>query len=127
MVIRQLVKLHVYKVYYTRNEVPLCVWWIKPILKCWIVSSYCFRDCTWLKPHYIFFYKKWLLSHFVRLNASPTPPSMLLGKFSCKIVNVFLQTYHYHIDIKWNVTTLIHDKNVIKFWRNLSKRFIQKF
>ena len=35
----------VYKVYCSRNQVPIYLWWIRPILKCWIVSLYYFCDC----------------------------------------------------------------------------------
>ena len=36
-----------YKVYDTRNKVPLYLWRIKPILKCYIVSLYYFSNCSW--------------------------------------------------------------------------------
>ena len=39
----------VYKVYYTRNQVPLYLCRIKPTLKCCILSFYYFRYCRFTK------------------------------------------------------------------------------
>ena len=45
---RLLMKQHLYKVYYTGNQVYLYFWGIKLTLKHCIVSLYYFHDCTYL-------------------------------------------------------------------------------
>ena len=69
-----------------------------------------------LKPPEISYVTDLLLNisyYLIALALMHAPLTSFLGKFSRRIVNMFLQRYHYDIDIKYR--TSLHGRNIIKF------------
>ena len=84
-----------YKVYNTSNQVPLYLCWIKPILKCCLVSVYYLHDC--LRKNFFWSLRLSLWFKFLK------QPNFFLFLFQKKLKFWFRKHIKSNYDISWNV------------------------